>query len=801
MHVINFEECWARPELRGGSHHLLTSHLEQAAKNTRLIPYKDSTTSKLVYIAGLCHDLAKSQREWQKYIRKEKKSGPNHAACSAFLFSFISHRWLVYKKCFDNYRLMWLRVSQDIADHHTELKFYGKPEHFEWIRSFNWDEMDLAGMENWLLKKIPGDLNDINLSSESLDKWIDELDEIIEDIWEKELDIEIFEEDKIYSSLMDELQHWRSLTAALIFGDRVDDKDLTYEEIKREKAESYLRRIEHFCREHSYHPLSGARKKAQDSIIKQYEVNDKSDFYTMTMPTGYGKTITALKLGAKICQEHEKKKIVYVAPYLSILDQTSEAIEKTLGDKPLEHHSLAVPQEEERKEEKEYEAPLQLISETWAHRVVCTSFQQFMKALFPYKAQDSMRRYYMRDSIILIDEPQIFSPEVWNLFLVGIESFIKEYGAKVIFLSATLPPFDKGLEKEPEKLVFKEDNRTPRYKIKKIAPQNETTLAERIYEREENKKGAILNTIKDAIMVHRNLEEKLKKKDQGREENLYLLHGLMIPLHKMIQTDEVIKELEKKDDKTTVIATQVLEAGIDVSFEYLYRSLPVLSSLVQACGRVNRHGEFSSGIVETGEFYREGDKNTRQYIYNRNLQQITDRILDGIEEPTELEAGDMVKRYYEEMFTENSYEAVLQKIEKAYNVNWSSVSSVHPFGGDYFKLPIFVPWDFRQVPEEKFPKTFMVLLEKFEMVDSSHDIYDLYRDYDFIHSLDFEEKKKFKMLFYFFVLNLPVEKALKVANKEDYLQQRVPFLYDDSAYHHELGWQLDKVEESLDPII
>ena len=136
------------------------------------------------------------------------------------------------------------------------------------------------------------------------------------------------------------------------------------------------------------------------------------------------------------------------------------------------------------------------------------------------------------------------------------------------------------------------------------------------------------------------------------------------------------------------------------------------------------------------------------------------------------------------MFKQNTYEASLSSIRDAYAGKWDEVSNFKPFNDDYLRLPIFVPWD---ISEDKFlDKRFIFLRDKFK-ISSSIEIYDHYSDYDYMSKLSFQDRKQFMILFYHYVLNLPVKHALQIASKEDFLNSKVSILRDDYAYDQKIG--------------
>lgn len=759
--IVSFDDCLARP----GS--LLKDHLINVRKTMEYY-FNDSEQQfrTLVGLAGLSHDLGKSHAEWQEYINKKREEGPNHSGFGAFFFSYLGYNLLKAIGKWDDYSVLWLWLARDIADHHSKLKHLSIDA---WLKRYSWEMYDLTGIEAFIHDQYE-ELRFVKLDVDSLEEWIDNADEAIDEAFDK---LETGFGRWVPVELMNKLQLWRKVTTSLIGGDRFDVKSLKAKWIDDVQHSQLSSNIDHFCSNNRDHPLSMVRMSAQREVMQQLENDPSHLFYTLDMPTGYGKTVTALKMATWLGKKQGYKKIVYVAPYLSILEQTSLVIQDAMKEKALEHHSLAILDTEDKQRAEES----QLAMESWAHSIVCTSFNQFWKALFPARAQDVLRRFFLKDSVIIIDEPQIFNPEVWNLFLCGLESLTMLYNLKVIFLSATMPPFNYGLSKEPRLLQVKAPPGYDRYYLRIIDEKDEASLAKLMIENEYSSQAAILNTIEDAYRVYKEINKYVEN-----EGNIYLLHGLMTPLHKKAMIEKIKLELsDNKESKQSiyVVSTQVLEAGVDVSFQHVARALPILPSIVQAAGRVNRHNEGAKkGVISVFPFRRNGEKDTRSYIYPRNLQIITDRILLEKDSWTETELTASVQQYYKEMFNQNTYEGILASVKDAYMGYWEQISRYNPFGDDYLRLPIFVPWE----PDESEIETLCNKLERFYTlkkrfrIANGNELYDLYRDSSYMAKLSFGERKQFMILFHHYVINVPVKKALQIVGKEDYLNNRIPRL-------------------------
>jgi CRISPR-associated endonuclease/helicase Cas3 len=777
--LIPFDQCIARPSDKQ-SECFLIDHLFHVKRTMEFrMSGFDLTVVKLAGLSGICHDLLKSNPEWQLYIWGKKKKGPPHAPGGALLFSYFAYHLLQSCGKWDDYSLYWLLLIRDIADHHGSLKSLSNTS---WIMCPEWSKVDWVGMGKFIKSCFP-QIEDLDISPKELEQWVGELWEIVE-VEREKLDLSY---QQISSNiLMNKLQLWREFTTALIAGDRLDVVPIADSGFKKEDHIANEQHIQCFCEKNNRHPLSKIRMQAQRAIVDQINFYPKSRFYTLEMPTGYGKTITALKLASILGREQGYERIIYVAPYLSILEQTAQVIEDAMHVLALEQHSLAILDEKisGEMESEEHLMKNQMEIETWAHPIICTSFQQWIKVIFPKRSQDLLRRAFLKNGIIIIDEPQIFAPESWNVFLCGLEALAERNNLRVFFLSATMPPFTYGLPgyNEPVHLSIQEDIPTNRYQIIRCASMDEEKLSELIIKYKNSQQCAILNTIADAYLVY--------KKVKGLNNNdvdTHLLHGMMIPIHKKMEINKIQYYLNQKEHHSMcVISTQIMEAGVDLSFQYLMRALPILPSIIQAAGRVNRHNENDIGTVFLIPFLRNGIKNTRNSIYNKTLQYITDKLLEKKTMWLESEMMNLIKAYYQEMFRNNTYEAGKKAIIDAYEGNWPELAGVQPFGQDYFRLPIFIPWTPKAEERQWLPKTFLALQEKIG-INTPEEIYERYSDRQYMNNLSFQIRKEFMILFHYYVINVPGALAIKLVNKEDYLIHKVPCILGNDVYHSIMG--------------
>ncbi|MBM7715525.1 CRISPR-associated helicase Cas3/CRISPR-associated endonuclease Cas3-HD [Bacillus thermophilus] len=795
--IIPFAMSIARPDDHG-KQYLLTEHLEGVRNKARsfFTTDIDPTVKKLIEFAAISHDIGKANFEWQRYIKGESRRGPNHSHYGAIFFSYLSYHFLKESNVWnERYQMTWLFLTRDIADHHGVLKGYAKNEE---IDTGSFEKMDMLGIERWIYSLYPEiESMNISINEEDINLWqdgeyMDILDEVFESIYD-----DLRQHEKNVDEMMAVLQQWRFFTSIFIAADRFDIQEATDRRIKKSDWNKIGDRINLFCLQGKEHPLASIRSNAQKSIIKQWNAEKNSSYYVLEMPTGYGKTITALKLASEIAKEKGFSKIIYIAPYLSILEQNADVIEKITGFTPLQFHSMAILKNRGRidnehllDENEKTDEMSDIHVQAWANPIICTSLVQWMKAIFPSRAQETLRRIFLQDAIVVIDEPQIIDAAVWNLFLKGTNAMSKLYHQVTIFCSATMPPFHHGLNEEPKRLTVSSKGSLNRYKLKLIEPIDAAECAEKLSRLREPSGAAILNTIHDAIDVYQQL-------DQQKDTNTFLVHGLMVPIHKSIQIKQIFNALNSQRKKEhsqriLVISTQVIEAGADLSFHYMYRALPILPSLIQAAGRVNRHGEKDMGIIETGKLMR-NDQDTR-FIYAHHLRRISDDLLFQKDIWLEEETGNLIKQFYQNMFHENNYQSVLQDIKKAMEGNWEALSRHEVFGGnEYHRLPVFIPFKWEEY-EPFISEDLKQLMEEFG-ASSPEDIYSIFKEKKMLNR-PYGEKKRFNILFHQFVLNIPAKKALKIVSKEDFLTDRIPILKDDGVYSPEKG--LAFMEDEID---
>ena len=331
-------------------------------------------------------------------------------------------------------------------------------------------------------------------------------------------------------------------------------------------------------------------------------------FFSLTVPTGGGKTLSSLAFALNHAQTHGKRRVIYAIPYTSIIEQTADVFRdvfKTLGDEVLiEHHSQADAAG------KDETMRSRLACENWDAPLVVTTNVQLFESLFAAKTSRCRKLHNIVGSIIVLDEAQQLPPEFLQPILDALNLLVKHYGVTVVLCTATQPAlnstdyFDKSkdlrglkgvreLMDDPDGL-FKELDR-----VKVELPPDlkvTTTWADIAAQIEqEDCVLAIVSTRKAARMLHSLLQK-----------NTLHLSALMCGAHRKVVIDEIKTRLQAKREggdlePLRVVSTQLVEAGVDMDFPVVFRALAGLDSIAQAAGRCNREGRLlENGLPKKG---------------------------------------------------------------------------------------------------------------------------------------------------------------------------------------------------------
>jgi len=307
----------------------------------------------------------------------------------------------------------------------------------------------------------------------------------------------------------------------------------------------------------------------------------KIGIYKLEVPTGGGKTLSSLRFAIKHAEKHRLNRIIYVVPYLSILSQTANSIRNALSvdDKiVLEHHSdFAV---------NDYEN-YNLHTDRWDMSIILTTQVQFLESVFSAKARDLRKLHNMANSVIIFDEVQSLPIKCVNLFNSAVNFLHKACNSTILLCTATQPLLDRTsrpLKFSENPSLVECDVLRKRVNIVNSLKQSGYSyeeLADFVSEKHNSSILIIVNTKAAAKSLYNAI----------KSENKRHLSTNMCAAHR----DKIIGEVrDRLDEKKPIIcvSTQLIEAGVDISFECVIRDIAGLDSIYQAAGRCNRHGEY-----------------------------------------------------------------------------------------------------------------------------------------------------------------------------------------------------------------
>lgn len=323
--------------------------------------------------------------------------------------------------------------------------------------------------------------------------------------------------------------------------------------------------------------VNGRRTAILKACLKQGE--NKPGIYQLTVPTGGGKTVSSLAFALQHAKIHQKKHIIYVIPYTSIIEQNAKVFKDILGSQNvLEDHCNVVYDSQDELN------PVQLASENWDIPVIVTTNVQFFESLYSNKSSRCRKLHNISNSIIIFDEAQMLPAKYLLPCIQAISELVYNYGSTAVICTATQPDLSRFF---PKQLEVREicPNVQEQYEFfrRTVLEQKGQITEEELIAllRKERQVLCILNSRKRVQRVF----EALKA-----EEGVYHLSTFMYPIHRKRILGEIRSQLAA-GKPCRLISTSLVEAGVDFDFPGVYRELAGIDSVIQAAGRCNREGK------------------------------------------------------------------------------------------------------------------------------------------------------------------------------------------------------------------
>lgn len=337
------------------------------------------------------------------------------------------------------------------------------------------------------------------------------------------------------------------------------------------------------------------RQKILNSCINNS--GNPRGMFTLTVPTGGGKTVASMAFALNHAAANSMKRIIYVIPYTSIIEQNAKVFRDILGqENVVEHHSQVSHELSEDADELEYRSAL--ATENWDAPVIVTTAVQFFESLYANRSSKCRKLHNIANSVIIFDEAQMIPSNNLRPCVAAIAELVRAYNATAVLCTATQPAIDEMLLEYSKKESVVElcpdvDGMFEKFRRTSFEKEGRLTTDELVSRLESQQQVlCIVNTRKFAQEVYEALPS------EGR----FHLSTLMCPVHRKQKLDE-IRERLKSGKTCRVVSTSLIEAGVDVDFPRVFREMAGLDSILQAAGRCNREGKRSaeSSIVTVFE--------------------------------------------------------------------------------------------------------------------------------------------------------------------------------------------------------
>lgn len=376
-----------------------------------------------------------------------------------------------------------------------------------------------------------------------------------------------------------------------------------------------------------------ARNKLRLKVMSHIE--HKSEIYLLNMPTGSGKTLTSMQFALNRAIKEKKKHIIYVIPFTSIIEQNAKVFKEILGmDAVLEHHCNF---KDSSIEEQDLKAKLLLGAENWDCSIIVTTNVRFFESIYSNKSSDLRKLHNIADSILIFDEVHMIPTKFFQPCLEAVQILVQQYNSEAIFMSATMPNFKKWLDtfcnNEIKTLDLINDKlEYEKFKRSKIINLGEIAI-DNLLEKVEGKSLIVVNKRQTAKDVY----DKLSGKKFHLSTN-------MTHFDRERVVEKVKKALLARED-FCLVSTSLIEAGVDLDFDFAYREMVGLDNLLQTSGRCNREGEKDNAVTYSFIFTDESAMIKNKDIIN--MQYFLKETFELFEDVTSLEA---IEYYFNRLY-------------------------------------------------------------------------------------------------------------------------------------------------------
>jgi CRISPR-associated endonuclease/helicase Cas3 len=632
-----------------------------------------------VYLIGITHDLGKATRFFQDYItetdEKKKKSlkakdTTHHGLLSAFFTYAVIREYLTQtgrkgglaeylpilsflavKRHHGNLLNAMDEIKDTDADKEKILK-----QVEEQINSMDKDKGEISELLPYLLAK---ENIDLKINIDDIINYI--LNDAIKDIRRKEKSFvrslsekgdlyPYFISQFIYSTLLDADKTDAGLDG--IYLERLDLSSKLVDEYRDSKGFS--------SNKNNINSLRNRIYEEAVERIKDWNLDDK--ILSLNVPTGTGKTLTALSISLKLRErlENERKikhRIIYALPFLSIIDQNYGVFEDVVDPKKdrkysrllLKHHHLA--DVKYNTEDNEFEVDKsKLLLEGWNAEIIVTTFWQLFNTLFSNRNKHLRKFNKLANSIIILDEVQAVPHQYWQLIHDALNLLCEKFNSYVVFMTATQPLIFEEAKGEIKEIAQRKEEYFRGLNRIELIPRIDRTLTldefkallnDDLAQKKEKDFLIVLNTISSAQEIYRFIQD-LELENTKK----VFLSTNVIPKERLTRINEIRDSKESPIKRKVIVSTQLIEAGVDIDADVVYRDFAPLDSINQVAGRCNRNSAKDDKGTVSIFILKDDRKEFYKYIYDPFLISKTLDILRPNEPIKESEFLELNNRYF-----------------------------------------------------------------------------------------------------------------------------------------------------------
>ncbi|MEX1031624.1 MAG: CRISPR-associated helicase Cas3' [Paenibacillaceae bacterium] len=554
----------------------------------------------LAGLAGLLHDLGKNTNEFKTYIQEAVANPDNPPRRGSVDHSTAGGR-LLYQRYYTKQKSLEEKLAVEwiamcIISHHGGLRDFLTPP---------WGSTFLERVSEKILEQYEHAVSsffETQMTEKAFDEYFDrakaEVVEIMHVIKSKRLQ-------PITASLIT-----KYIFSCLIDADRTNTRRFEENQPNEEVFDSHsffehcytalMKEIVSYSKaEDANHPINLLRSE----MSRQCEefAYRPSGIYTLSIPTGGGKTLASLRYALKHAMTHGKDRIIYIVPYTTIIEQNAKDVRDIINNDPyiLEHHSNVI-KDDPKDEEEDYDVnkkKLKLAKDNWDSPIIFTTMVQFLNTFYAKGTRNVRRLHHLTNAIIIFDEVQSVPVKCLSLFNEAL-NFLHTFGnSSLILCTATQPALDfveHDLKISANGEMIKDLNQVSE-SFKRVNIIDRTTtqgykapeLTDFIHT-EMDKVSSILIILNTKTAVRKLFDELDTSK--RNDYTLFHLSTNMCPAHRK----DVLADLKEKleaGERVVCVSSQLIEAGVNISFQCVIRSLAGLDSIAQAAGRCNRHGK------------------------------------------------------------------------------------------------------------------------------------------------------------------------------------------------------------------